>query len=256
MSKRFYVAGNWKMNLSAADALRLASEVVRTTARHRGVDVGIIPSFAYLMGIAPRLEGSSLKLGAQDVDAQSFGARTSAVNAEQARSAGAVFTLVGHSERRSIFGDSDKDCSAKLRAALDAGLDVMLCIGETENERDQGQTQAVVERQLAGGLETVGDEEWARMSLAYEPVWAIGTGRTATPDQAEQAHVWVRDWLEGRASKRVAADMRILYGGSVKPANASELLAREGIDGALVGGASLDAASFAAIVAAAASSRS
>jgi triosephosphate isomerase len=256
MTKRPYVAGNWKMNLAAADALRLASEVVRTTARHRGVDVGIIPSFPFMMGIAPRLEGSALKLGAQDVDACEFGARTSAVNAEQALSAGAVFTLVGHSERRSIFADSDADCSAKLRAALDAGLEVMLCIGETESERDQGTTQAVVERQLAGGLETVRDEEWTRISLAYEPVWAIGTGRTATPDQAEQAHAWVRGWLEGRASKRVAADMRILYGGSVKPANASELLAREGIDGALVGGASLDAVNFAAIVAAAASSRS
>lgn len=255
MNKRPYVAGNWKMNLLAVDAQRLASEVMRMTARHRGVDVGIVPSAAFLMGIAPRLEGSSLKLGAQDVDAQGFGARTGAINAAQAHSAGACFTLVGHSERRAVFGDSDELCSAKLRAALDAGLEVMLCIGESEAERDQGKTQNVVETQLSGALASVQESEWSQISLAYEPVWAIGTGRTASPDQAEQAHLWVRDWLAQRASKSIAAGMRILYGGSVKPANASELLAREGIDGALVGGASLDAASFAAIVAAAANSR-
>jgi triosephosphate isomerase len=243
------------MNLLAVDAQRLASEVMRMTARHRGVDVGIVPSAAFLMGIAPRLEGSSLKLGAQDVDAKGFGARTGAINAAQAQSAGARFTLVGHSERRAIFGDSDELCGTKLRAALDAGLEVMLCIGESEAERDQGKTQSVVETQLAGGLASVQESEWSQISLAYEPVWAIGTGRTASPDQAQQAHLWVRDWLAQRASKSIAAGMRILYGGSVKPANASELLAREGIDGALVGGASLDAASFAAIVAAAASSR-
>jgi triosephosphate isomerase len=132
----------------------------------------------------------------------------------------------------------------------------MLCIGETEMQRDQNQTQSVIERQLAGGLEGVSEDQWERLSLAYEPVWAIGTGRTATPDQAEQAHAWTRSWVEQRASKRVAAAVRILYGGSVKPANAAELLAREGIDGALVGGASLEADSFAAIVAAAANSRS
>jgi triosephosphate isomerase len=256
MSRRPYVAGNWKMNLDAPAALKLASEVVRTTARHHGVDVGIIPSFPFLMGVASRLEGSTLKLGTQDVDAEGFGARTSAVNPVQASSAGAVFTLVGHSERRAIFGDSDALCAAKVRSALDAGLEVMLCVGETEMQRDQNATQDVLQQQLQGGLAEVVDSEWGRVSLAYEPVWAIGTGRTATPDQAEQAHGWVRAWLSSRASESVAAGMRILYGGSVKPANALDLLARVGIDGALVGGASLDASSFAAIVSAAASSRS
>ena len=256
MTRRPYVAGNWKMNLLASDAVRLASDVVRKTGRHRSVDIGIIPSFPYLMGIAPRLEGSSLKLGAQDLDANDFGARTSGVNADQIRSAGAVFTLVGHSERRAVFGDDDTACNAKVLAALSAGLEVMLCIGETEMQRDQNQTQQVIENQLAGGLKGVSDDQWEHLTLAYEPVWAIGTGRTATPDQAEQAHAWVRAWVEQRASKRVADAIRILYGGSVKPANAAELLAREGIDGALVGGASLEADSFAAIVAAAANSRS
>lgn len=256
MTRRPYVAGNWKMNLSASDAVRLASDVVRKTGRHRSVDIGIIPSFPYLMGIAPRLEGSSLKLGAQDLDAHGFGARTSGVNAVQLKSAGAIFTLVGHSERRAIFGDDNAACNAKVHAALDEGLEVMLCIGETEMQRDQNQTQQVIENQLEGGLKGVSDDQWERLTLAYEPVWAIGTGRTATPDQAEQAHAWVRQWVEHRASKRVADAMRILYGGSVKPANASELLARVGIDGALVGGASLEANSFSAIVAAAADSRS
>ena len=256
MTRRPYVAGNWKMNLSASDAVRLASDVVRKTGRHRSVDIGIIPSFPYLMGIAPRLEGSSLKLGAQDLDAHGFGARTSGVNAVQLKSAGAIFTLVGHSERRAIFGDDNAACNAKVHAALDEGLEVMLCIGETEMQRDQNQTQQVIENQLEGCLKGVSDDQWERLTLAYEPVWAIGTGRTATPDQAEQAHAWVRQWVEHRASKRVADAMRILYGGSVKPANAAELLARAGIDGALVGGASLEANSFSAIVAAAADSRS
>ena len=256
MTRRPYVAGNWKMNLTAPEALRLASEVVRKTGRHRSVDVGIIPSYPYVMGIAQRLEGSATKLGVQDIDASGFGARTGAVNAVQAESAGAVLTLVGHSERRALFGDDDAACRAKVEAALSAGLEVMLCVGETEMQRDQNQTQAVIEAQLSGGLMGVSDEHWSRISIAYEPVWAIGTGRTATPNQAQQAHAWARDWLGQRASKRVADDMRILYGGSVKPANAAELLAREGIDGALVGGASLEADSFAAIVAAAANSRS
>ena len=256
MTRRPYVAGNWKMNLEASDAVRLASDIVRKTGRHRSVDIGIIPSFPYLMGIAPRLDGSPLKLGAQDLDAHTFGARTSGVNAAQLKSAGAVFTLVGHSERRAIFGDEDAVCNAKVHAALDSGLEVMLCIGETEMQRDQNQTQQVIESQLAGGLKGVSEEQWDQITLAYEPVWAIGTGRTASPDQAEQAHAWVRAWMEQRASKRVADAMRILYGGSVKPANAAELLAREGIDGALVGGASLEADSFAAIAAAAVNSRS
>ena len=256
MTRRPYVAGNWKMNLLASDAVRLASDIVRKTGRHRSVDIGIIPSFPYLMGIAPRLEGSSLKLGAQDLEANEFGARTSGVNAVQLKSAGAVFTLVGHSERRAVFGDDDTACNAKVHAALNAGLEVMLCIGETEIQRDQNQTQQVLENQLAGGLNGVSDDQWEHLTLAYEPVWAIGTGRTATPDQAEQAHAWVRAWVEHRASKRVADAIRILYGGSVKPANAAELLARKGIDGALVGGASLEADSFSAIVTAAANSRS
>ena len=243
------------MNLLAPEALRLASEVSRKTARHRNVSVAIIPSTAYIMGIAPRLEGSHVQLGAQDVDANGFGARTAAVNAAQVLSAGASFTLVGHSERRAIFGDSDETCAAKVEAGLQAGLEVMFCVGETEADRDAGETQAVLERQLAVGLSRVPEDKWDRLTIAYEPVWAIGTGRTASPEQAEQAHGWVRDWLAQRAPKSVAASMRILYGGSVKPANAAELLARPGIDGALVGGASLDAESFSAIVAAAANTR-
>ena len=242
MTRRPYVAGNWKMNLTAPEALRLASEVVRKTGRHRSVDVGIIPSYPYVMGIAQRLEGSATKLGVQDIDASGFGARTGAVNAVQAESAGAVLTLVGHSERRAIFGDDDAACRAKVEAALSAGLEVMLCVGETEMQRDQHQTQAVIEAQLSGGLMGVSDEHWSRISIAYEPVWAIGTGKTATTEDAQSMHASIRDVLAEMGAP--ANDMSVLYGGSVKADNAAALFAEPDVDGALVGGASLKAEEF------------
>jgi triosephosphate isomerase (TIM) len=252
MARRPYIAGNWKMNLSAPEALRLASEVVRTTARFHSVDFAVFPSSAYLMGVAAKLDDTRVLLGAQDLQPGEFGAFTGANSGVQLASVGVGVALIGHSERRHVFGDTDADASAKLRAALDAGLDVMLCIGELEGERDAGTTQVVVEEQVRAGLSTVRADEWGRVSLAYEPVWAIGTGRTATPAQAQEVHAWIRSGLAERRGSAVADAMRILYGGSVKPANAAELLARADIDGCLVGGASLKVESFQGIAAAAA----
>lgn len=255
MSRRPYVAGNWKLNLTAAEATRLAGEVVRMTSRHRQVDVGIIPSFPYLVPAAQKLAESRILLGGQDLEPVDFGAFTGAVNGAQLASCGAQFVLVGHSERRHVFGDDDARVAAKLESALAAGLDVMLCIGETEAERDGEETQVVIERQLSTATWNLDASDWSRLTVAYEPVWAIGTGRTASPGQAQQAHRWCREWVQEHVSETVAGALRILYGGSVKPANAAELMAREGVDGALVGGASLQADSFAAIVNAAAGDR-
>ena len=256
MNRRPFVAGNWKMNLQASTALQLTQEVVRTTGRHRAVDVGIIPSHPFLAAAGHKLEGTRLQLGAQDLHSEDGGAFTGAVSGPQLRSCGVRFVLVGHSERRHVFGDDERIVAAKVEAGLRAGLDVMLCLGETEAERDTGETQGILEQQLSSATWKLQGEDWSRLTLAYEPVWAIGTGRTASPEQAEQAHAWARNWVQNHVSETVAGALRILYGGSVKPANAAELMAREGVDGALVGGASLKADSFAAIVSAAAGERS
>lgn len=256
MNRRPFVAGNWKMNLQASTALQLTQEVVRTTGRYRAVDVGIIPSHPFLAAAGHKLEGTRLQLGAQDLHSEDGGAFTGAVSGPQLRSCGVRFVLVGHSERRHVFGDDERIVAAKVEAGLRAGLDVMLCLGETEAERDAGETQGILEQQLSSATWKLQGEDWSRLTLAYEPVWAIGTGRTASPEQAEQAHAWARNWVQNHVSETVAGALRILYGGSVKPANAAELMAREGVDGALVGGASLKADSFAAIVSAAAGERS
>lgn len=242
------VAGNWKMHLDREGAVQLA-RAIRNRARAR-VDgrVAICPPYPFLDAVVRATEGSAVLVGAQDVDPEPSGARTGAVSAEMVRSVGATFTLVGHSERRALFGDDDAIVGAKLRAARRAGLDVTLCCGETLAEREAHRTLEVVRDQLAGALDGVGASEMAHVTIAYEPVWAIGTGRVATPAQAQEVHAAIRAWLSERFDAGVAAAALIQYGGSVKPANAAELLACPDIDGALVGGASLDADAFIAIV--------
>jgi len=192
-------------------------------------------------------------VGAQDVDPEPKGARTGAVSAAMLKSVGATFTLVGHSERRHVFGDTDELVSRKLRAALDAGLGVTLCIGEKLEEREAGQTDQVVLSQLDSGLEGVSEAEISRVIIAYEPVWAIGTGRTATPDQAQEVHALIRAHLVETRGQAIAESMIIQYGGSAKPGNAADLLGQPDVDGLLIGGASLDAESFVAIIRAQAS---
>lgn len=245
--RRSLVAGNWKMNGTRDGARALASAVARgvpVTA-----DVALCPPYPYLAEVADAVAGSPVILGGQDVSEHAPGAFTGDVAAEMLADLGARMVLVGHSERRHGLGESDARVAAKFRRALDGGLTPVLCVGETLQEREAGRTGDVVARQLDAALG--GGAPRAEFVVAYEPVWAIGTGRTAEPADAQAVHAAIRDRIRERFGDRPADELRILYGGSVKPGNAAELLAQPDIDGALVGGASLDADSFVAIVAAA-----
>jgi triosephosphate isomerase len=255
MPRRPFIAGNWKMNLGpkAADELArgLKSHLVDQTA----VDMAVFPAFPALHTVVQRLKRTGVDVGGQDLHPQTSGAFTGAVAGEMLRELGCTRVLVGHSERRSLFHDDDTAVRAKADAAWRAGLLPILCIGETRAEREGGQAQAVVERQLATALLERPADQVASVTLAYEPVWAIGTGLTATPAQAQDMHAHIRGWLRAHFPAFVAEEVRIQYGGSVKPGNAAALLREPDIDGALVGGASLAVDSFVAIVDAAAASR-
>jgi triosephosphate isomerase len=246
--RRPFIAGNWKMNLDRAGAVALARALREQLDGVEARDVAVFPPFVYLPDVAQALAGSSLRVGAQDVCDRKAGAFTGEVSADMLRDVGAALTLVGHSERRHVYGEGDELCNAKLRAALAGGLEVVLCVGETLDEREAGRTEEVNGRQLTRGLEGVPVDDLARVTLAYEPVWAIGTGRTATPEQAGEVHGYLRGILAGLYDDSAAARIRIQYGGSVKPENAAELLSLPDVDGALVGGASLTAESFVPIV--------
>lgn len=212
-------------------------------------EVVIAPVFTALKAVADRIEGSNINVAAQDISDQlKYGAHTGEICGEMLKDAGCSHVIIGHSERRARYGDSDEFINRKLRAALHFGLTPILCCGETLAERDAGQAEKVVNDQLTADLSGFTAEDVAKMIIAYEPVWAIGTGRTATPEQAQQMHAYIRGWLAEKFGAIVSEGLRILYGGSVKPDNIAELMRAEDIDGALVGGASLEAASFAKIV--------
>jgi triosephosphate isomerase len=241
------VAGNWKMTLGHADAVGLAAEVVRATATDAAeVGVAVCPPAVWLDAVAERLRDSEVRLGAQNVHPAASGAFTGEVSVSMLDDLGVEYVIVGHSERRQLFGETSAFVAEKVRAAQAAGLAPILCVGETLDERESGDAEAIVLAQLADSL---ADVESPDLVVAYEPVWAIGTGRTASPEQAQAMHAAIRGALAERFEE--GEDIEILYGGSVKPDNAAELFAQPDLDGALVGGASLDAASFAAIVAAA-----
>ena len=245
-----FIAGNWKMNLDRAAvggfcrALRaFAADAARPPCR-----LGVFPPFVYLPQVVEALAGSGVAVGAQTCHPAPEGAFTGEVSARMVKDVGASHVIVGHSERRQLFGESDGDARARLDAALAAGLEVIACLGETLPERKDGQTIAVVDRQLDALVSGVpGEALAAKVTLAYEPVWAIGTGLTATPAQAQEVHVHLRARLAERAGAAVAQRVIIQYGGSVKPANVAELMDSPDVDGALVGGASLEFASFEAI---------
>jgi len=251
MSRTPIVVGNWKLNQTAAESLELVTALKNRVSSIRGVEVGVAPVYVSVAAVAKRLEDSSIQVYGQDCYFESKGAFTSAVSAPLLADVGAHGVIVGHSERRAVFGDSDGDVGRKVRAGLDAGLAVILCVGETESERDAGTTEARVTAQLDGGLASVGADDLGQLVIAYEPVWAIGTGRTATPAQAQAVHAHLRGHLKARFGGP-GTDLRIQYGGSVKPANAEALMSEEDIDGALVGGASLKADAFTEIIRAAA----
>ena len=246
MPNRPYIVGNWKMNGTRA-MLSEARAIDRGAARHPGVRVGIAPPFTLIHAMAE--DAAAIFVGGQDCHASSGGAFTGDISAPILKDAGAQFTLVGHSERRALHGESSADVRAKAQAALEAGIDVIVCVGETEAERDAGQAEVVVAGQLAGSLPQ-GEGVAGNVTVAYEPVWAIGTGRVPSVDDVGAMHRSIRAKLAEIYGDAGAA-VRILYGGSVNAANASELLAADEVGGALVGGASLTAESFLTIVAAA-----
>lgn len=243
--RRPFIAGNWKMHTTEADAVALAAAVREQTAA-AACDVAVCVPFPHLGPVREALRGGHVRLGAQDVHWEPKGAFTGEVSAPMLEDY-CQLVIIGHSERRQYFCETDEWVNRKLRALLASRLDPIVCIGETLDQRRAGETEAVLERQLRGAL--AGIEPSARITIAYEPVWAIGTGETATPEQAQEACAFIRRILRELGGP-VADAIRIQYGGSVNPANAAALLAQPDIDGALVGGASLDAAQFAAICAA------
>jgi triosephosphate isomerase (TIM) len=243
-----YVAANWKMHKTVAEAAEFVDALLPRIAATRS-DVVICPSFLALAEVVERSRGSAVRVAAQNMHEAEEGAFTGETSPTMLVAADVDAVVLGHSERRQLFGETDEALARKVPAALAAGLEPILCVGESEEARDAGQTEAVLERQLQADLVAVESGDLSRVVIAYEPIWAIGTGRTATSEQAQETIAFIRDVLRERGA--AAERVRVLYGGSVKPANAAELMAQPDIDGALVGGASLDPAEFAAIVTAA-----
>ncbi len=240
------------MNTTLQSGQSLAAEIVHGLANGvSGVEVGVCPPAPYLIPIGEKLRGSKVVLGAQNSSPEKPGAFTGEVAIEMLLDVGCQWVILGHSERRQFFGDTDEVINKKLIAALDRGLKVIFCIGELLEDRKTGRTESVLETQLSKGLLNVTPEHMAKVVIAYEPVWAIGTGVTASPEQAEETHAFIRKWLTSRFGQTVADATQIQYGGSVKGDNAKELLAKPNIDGALVGGASLKSDQFLAIIRAA-----
>jgi len=242
------IAGNWKMFKKIAETGDFFREFLPLVASVSHCDIVVAPPFTALAAASAAAAGSKVSISAQDVYFEKEGAFTGEVSIPMLLDAGCRYTIVGHSERRQLFGETDGSVNKKARFAVNGGLKVIVCVGETLAERDSGQAETVVRRQVQNGLAELTESDLSSIIVAYEPVWAIGTGRTATPDVAAGMHGEIRKTVEETFGAKVAEGMRILYGGSVKPNNISELMQREDIDGALVGGASLEPASFAAIV--------
>jgi triosephosphate isomerase len=251
MPRRPFIAGNWKMHKGPAEAEAFAQLLKSSLATEDWADVAVAPPFPSIKRVAQMLKDTGIDVAAQNLHAEPSGAFTGEVGGEMLRELGCAYVIVGHSERRTLFGETDEMVAKKIAAAFRSGLLPIVCVGESLAERDRGHEKAVVEHQLDVALRDVRDDQVAALTLAYEPVWAIGTGRTATPAQAQEMHAFVRGWLRSKFPAYVAEDTRIQYGGSVKPSNAAELLGQPDIDGALVGGASLDADDFVTIVRAA-----
>ena len=246
--RRPMVAGNWKMHGSSAEAGRLIGELIAMGAGGGAAEVVVCPPFVYLAEAGQRLRGNKILLGAQDVCAEDIGAHTGEVSASMLADVGCRFVIVGHSERRALYGEDDALVARKFVAVQRHGLVPILCVGESLEQRERGATHEVVSRQLAAVLSMAGVAGFGAAVVAYEPVWAIGTGRTATPEQAQEVHALIR----GRIAEKdatIAASLRVLYGGSVKASNAAELFAKPDVDGGLIGGASLKADEFGRICA-------
>lgn len=246
--RRPIIAGNWKMNMTIEEAISIAVGLKRKFYTFAEADIVICPPFTALSKVHDEIVDSSIMLGAQDVYWEEKGAFTGEISPGMLKDIGCRYVIAGHSERRTLFGESDSDVNRKVRVILKHGMIPIMCVGEHLEERDNGMTFEVLEKQLARGLTNFKKDEVARIIIAYEPVWAIGTGRTASPQQAQEAHKFIRDFIERTYDKETSFKIRIQYGGSVKPENIAQLMAMEDVDGALVGGASLDVNSFTEIV--------
>ncbi len=244
-----FVAGNWKMHMTRPEARELAEKAVAALAGRHESEIVLFPSFTALTEVGRAVAGSGIKIGAQDLHWEDKGPFTGEVSAPMLKDAGCTHVLVGHSERRQYFGETDESVNLKVRAALRSGLSPIVCVGEVLAERESGRTIERIDAQLSAGLRGLAAGEMEAVVLAYEPVWAIGTGKTASPGQAEEVHAHIRSRLEENYGKDRASCAIILYGGSVKPANSYSLFKEKNIDGFLVGGASLDAGDFAGIAA-------
>ncbi len=249
MSRKPFIAGNWKLNLSVEEGVALVRALAPAAAAGK-VEVAVCPTALCVYAVAQAAAGSAIGVGGQNAYWEEKGAFTGEISASHLKAAGAKYVVLGHSERRQLFGETNETVNKRLKAVLAQGLVPILCIGETLAERDGGKLETVLKQQITGGLAGLSAEQLGTLVVAYEPVWAIGTGRTATTAQAQEAHAFVRGVLRSIVGE-LADKIRIQYGGSVKPDNAKELLSQPDVDGALVGGASLKAADFIAIIAAA-----
>jgi triosephosphate isomerase len=246
MSRRPYLAANWKMNKTTAEADEFLDRFLGEIGGLEDRDIVVCPPYTALAHAVERCRRSPVRVAAQNMHEEASGAFTGEVSASMLAALGVEAVVLGHSERRALFNESDESLARKVPAALAAGLEPILCVGESEAQREEGATEAVLTRQIDADLAPVADDRLADVVIAYEPIWAIGTGKTATPEQAEEAIALIRSLIAARDAG-AAEDVRILYGGSVKPDNAADLLGREQIDGALVGGASLEPGQFLAI---------
>jgi len=248
-----FVAGNWKMNTDSHTSVELVERIASGSVETAGqsVTVAVCPPFVYLQSVAKALSSSSIAVGAQNMYFESKGAFTGEISVSMLKDVGCLYCLCGHSERRHVIGETDELINKKVAAAITGGLLPILCVGELLEEREASQTNEVVTRQVKGGLAGLNAEKVQAVTIAYEPVWAIGTGLTATPEQAQEVHEFIRKLLGQMYNEEIAEEIRILYGGSVKPDNAAELMSQKDIDGSLVGGASMKADDFLAIIQAA-----
>ena len=246
--RRPIIAGNWKMNKTIEEAVSIAVGLKRKFYTFSEADIVICPPFTALSKVHDQILDSSIMLGAQDMHWEESGALTGEISPGMLKDVGCRYIITGHSERRTIFGETDEDVNKKLKVILKHGMIPIMCIGEQLDERDNGMMLEVLEKQLTRDLKGLTKEQAVRIIIAYEPIWAIGTGRTATPQQSQEAHKYIRDFIERLYDRDTAVRIRIQYGGSVKPDNIAQLMAQEDVDGALVGGASLDVNSFTEIV--------
>ena len=248
MARKIIIAGNWKMNKSASEGKTLVEDLKGRVSSFNDVDIVVCPPFTTLAAVVKAAEGSNIKVGAQNVHWAENGAFTGEISAAMLKEAGAEYVIIGHSERRQYFGETDETVNKRLKAALAAGLKPIVCIGELLDEREGGKTEAVLDKQIKAGFAGLTPLDMNKIVIAYEPVWAIGTGKTATPEMAEETHAYIRKVLAGLFGGTTAEAIRIQYGGSMKADNAAELMKQPDIDGGLIGGASLKADSFADLI--------